>query len=84
MTECQLDELWRFVHTKEAHLLSAQLFCETYGDACVWLAVASVWRWVLAFVVGKRTQESADPLLDRVNFVTDDDRPLFTRDQLPE
>lgn len=84
VTECQLDELWSFVHTKEAHLLSAQIFCETYGDAWVWLAFAPVWRLVLAFVVGKRTQESADQLLDRVNFVTDDYLPFFTSDQLPE
>ena len=33
VTECQLDELWGFVHTKEAHLPCAKLSCETYGDA---------------------------------------------------
>jgi len=36
VTECQLDELWGFVHTKEAHLPCAKLSCETYGDAWVW------------------------------------------------
>jgi hypothetical protein len=36
------------------------------------------------YVVGKRTQESADLLLDRVVRVTDDYIPLFTSDQLPE
>lgn len=71
VTECQLDELWGFVHTKEAHLLETQIYKETYGDAWVWLAFAPVWRLVLAFVVGKRTQESADLLLDRVKQVTD-------------
>src|SRR5712691_10988081 len=30
--ECQLDELWGFVHTKEAHLPGAKLYCATYGD----------------------------------------------------
>ena len=84
VTECQLDELWSFVHTKEAHLPYAKIYCETYGDAWVWLAFAPVWRLVLAFVVGKRTQESADRLLDRVNYVTDDHIPFFTSDQLPE
>ena len=84
MTECLLDELWSVVHTQEAHLLSAQIFCETSGDAWGWLAFGPVGRLVLAFVVGKRPQERADQLLDCVNFVTDDDRPLFTRDQLPE
>src|SRR5215813_11834606 len=54
VTECQWDELWGFVHTKEAHLPCAKLYCETSGDAWVWLAFAPVWRVGLAFVVGKR------------------------------
>jgi IS1 family transposase len=84
VTECQLDELWGFVHTKEAHLPWAKPYCETYGDAWVWLAFAPVWRLVLAFVVGKRIQESADLLLDRVKDVTDGHIPFFTSDPLPE
>lgn len=84
VTECQLDELWSFVHTKEAHLPYAKIYCETYGDTWVWLAFAPVWRLVLAFVVGKRNQESADLLLDRVKLVTDEHIPFFTSDRLPE
>jgi IS1 family transposase/transposase-like protein len=84
VTECQLDELWSFVHTKEAHLPYAKLYSDTYGDAWVWLAFAPTWRLVLAFVVGKRDQESANLLLDRVKDVTDDHIPFFTSDQLPE
>ena len=84
VTECQLDELWSFVHTKERNLPYAKIYKETYGDAWVWIAFAPVWRLVLAFVVGKRTQESANLLLDRVAYVTDDHLPLFTSDQLPE
>ncbi len=84
ITECQLDELWSFVHTKEAHLPLAKLSDETYGDAWVWIAFAPVWRLVLAFVVGKRTQESANLLLERVKRVTDEHIPFFTSDQLPE
>ena len=61
LTECQLDELWSFVHTKEQNLLTAKLVCETYGDAWIWLAFAPVWRLVVAFVVGKRTQSVALP-----------------------
>lgn len=82
--ECQLDELWSFVHTKEPHLPGAKIYKETYGDAWVWLAIAPVWRLVLAFVVGKRTQENANLLLDRVAYVTDAHLPWFTSDQLPE
>lgn len=83
VTECQLDELWSFVHTKEAHLPYAKIYCETYGDAWVWVAFAPVWRLVLAFVVGKRTQTTANLLLDRVKDVTDEHIPFFTSDQLP-
>ena len=84
VTECQLDELWSFVHTKERNLLYAKTYCETYGDAWVWVAFAPVWRLVLAFVIGKRNQDSANLLLDRVACVTDDHIPFFTSDQLPE
>jgi IS1 family transposase/transposase-like protein len=84
VTECQLDELWSFVHTKERNLPGAKIYQETYGDAWVWLAFAPVGRLVLAFVVGKRNQASANLLLDRVAYVTDDQLPWFTSDQLPE
>lgn len=81
--ECQLDELWSFVHTKEAHLPSAKGLCESYGDAWVWLAFAPLWRVILAFVVGERTQESADLLLERLKDVTNGHVPFFTSDQWP-
>ena len=84
VTECQLDELWSFVHTKEAHLSCAKIYCESYGDAWVWLAFNPVSRLIVAFVVGKRTQEDANLLLDRVKSVTDAHIPFFTSDQLPE
>jgi transposase-like protein/IS1 family transposase len=84
VTECQLDELWSFVHTKQDNLECAKFYDETYGDAWVWLAFAPIWRLVLAFVVGKRTQTSANLLLDRVAYVTDEHIPFFTSDQLPE
>jgi len=80
----QLDELWSFVHTKEAHLPGAKLYGATYGDAWVWIAFAPVWRLVLAFVIGKRDQANADLLLARVAHVTDHHIPFFTSDQLPE
>src|SRR5215212_4612026 len=84
VAECQLDELLSFVHTKEQHLEAAKLFCTTYGDAWICIAFAPVWRLVLAFVAGKRTQESANLLLERVAHVTDATTPSFTSDQLAE
>src|SRR5713101_4798722 len=83
VTECQLDELWSFVHTKEHHLLTAKLLCESSGDSWVWVAFAPAWRLVVAFVVGKRTQENAHWLLKGVVAVTDTHIPFFTSDQLP-
>jgi IS1 family transposase/transposase-like protein len=82
--ECQLDEIWSFIHTKQRHLPFARLYDETYGDAWVWVAFAPVWRLVLALVIGKRTQQSADLLLDRGLQVTAEYIPFFTRDPLPE
>ncbi|KAF0250039.1 MAG: hypothetical protein FD167_550 [bacterium] len=79
--ECQLDELWSFVHTKEQHLESAKLICESYGDAWVWIAFAPLWRLVVAFVIGKRTQQQAALLLKRVRAVSDEHVPFFTSDQ---
>jgi transposase-like protein/IS1 family transposase len=84
VSECQVDQLWSFVHTKEQNLYAAKLWCETYGDAWVWIAFAPVWRVVLAFVVGKRTQESANLLLSRVVQVTDEKVPFLESDQLAE
>lgn len=84
VSECQLDELWSFVHTKQDNLPGAKRYSETYGDAWVWIAFAPVWRLVVAFVIGKRTQENANLLLARVAQVTDTHIPFFTSDQLPE
>lgn len=84
VTECQLDELWSFIHTKEQHVEAAKLWCVTYGDAWVWLAFAPVWRLMVAFVIGKRTQPSGNLLLERVKYVTTTGIPFFTSDQLAE
>jgi len=83
VTECQRDELWSFVHTKEHPLAAAKRWSDTYGDAWVGVAFATEGRLVVAFVVGKRTQEHANLLLDRVGYVTDDYIPFFISDQLP-
>jgi IS1 family transposase len=84
VSECQLDELWSFVHTKDRNLANASRCCAEYGDCWIWLAVAPRWRLVLAFVAGKRTQPQANLLLRRVVAVTDGTIPFFTSDQLAE
>lgn len=82
ITECQLDELWSFVHKKEAHLSSLEKIRMLYGDAWVWIAFAPAWRLVPAFVIGKRVQENANLLLERLKTVSCGFIPFFTSDQL--
>ena len=81
--ECQLDELWSFIHTKQENLPGAKDYVETYGDAWVWLALAPVWRLVLGFVIGKHDPTHADRLVAQVAWVTDQTVPFFTSDQWP-
>jgi IS1 family transposase len=83
VTECQLDELWSFIHTKQENLPGAMQYADTYGDAWVWLAFAPVWRLVLGFVIGKHDQTYADRLVEQVAWVTDETVPFFTSDQWP-
>lgn len=83
VTECQLDELWGFIHTKQENLAGAKEYLDTYGDAWVWLAFAPVWRLVLGFVIGHHDQTQADRLVEQVAWVTDDTIPFFTSDQWP-
>jgi hypothetical protein len=52
VAECQLDEKCSFIHTKERHLDAAKLWCTTSGDAWVWIALAPLWRLIVAFVSG--------------------------------
>ena len=55
LLECQLDELWTFIHKKEDRLTSLEKLAEVSGDAWVWMAFSPVYKLVPAWVVGKRT-----------------------------
>jgi len=66
VTDCQLNELWSFVHPKEDLFLMVQIDRETDGDAWIWVVFFPVWRLILVFGVSKRSQDSADLLVDRV------------------
>jgi transposase-like protein/IS1 family transposase len=83
ITEGQLDELWSFVRKKEAHLTIAEKVLALYGEAWVWIAFAPAWRLAAAFVVGKRDQDNANVLLERLHAVSCGYIPFFTSDQLP-
>jgi transposase-like protein/IS1 family transposase len=48
----QADELWTFVHTKEAHVRRDSP--KEWGDAYVWMAIDSETKMVLSYLVGKR------------------------------
>ena len=81
--ECQLDELWTFIHKKEDHLTSLEKLAEVSGDAWVWIAFSPVCKLVPAWVVGKRTLRYARRLLFRLKSATDGHIPFFTSDALP-
>ncbi len=81
--ECQLDELWTFIHKKEGHLSPLEKLAEVYGDAWVWIAFSPVYKVVPAWVVGKRTLRYARRLLFRLKSATDGYIPFFTSDELP-
>jgi IS1 family transposase len=71
-------ELWSFVRKKEAHLTIAEKVLALYGDAWVWIAFAPAWRLAAAFVVGKRDQDNANMLLQRLHAVSCGSIPFFT------
>jgi IS1 family transposase len=81
LSECQLDEMWSFVYKKEKRLTATEKVLSHYGDAWVWIAFAPQWRLVPAFVVGKREQEQANLLIERLKGVSCGHIPFFTSDQ---
>jgi len=54
----QADELWTFVHTKEAHLNPGD--SGEWGDSYIWMAIDSETKMVLSYLVGKRGIASAN------------------------
>jgi transposase-like protein/IS1 family transposase len=53
----QADELWTFVHTKEAHLRDDGP--KEWGDQYIWMAIDSETKMVLSYLVAKRDGGSA-------------------------
>lgn len=53
----QADELWTFVHTKEAHLYGETP--KEWGDQYIWMAIDSETKMVLSYLVAKREGSSA-------------------------
>jgi len=53
----QADELWTFVHTKEAHLYGDTP--TEWGDQYIWMAIDSETKMVLSYLVAKREGTSA-------------------------
>jgi hypothetical protein len=78
VSACPRDALWSVVPPKEAPRPGAKLYGDTAGDAWVWIALAPVWRVVLACVSGTREQAGAAGLLARVAPGPDDAMPWVT------
>lgn len=87
ITECQLDELWTFVHTfvrkKEAHLTPLEQMLNLYGDTWVWIAFAPMSKLVPVWVAGKRTLTESKTLVKCLKNRLDEHIPFFTSDDLP-
>jgi IS1 family transposase len=83
LPECQLDELWTFIHKKEGRLTSLEKLAEVYGDAWGWIAFSPVCKLVPAWVVGKRTLPHARRLLFRLKSATDGHILFCTSEALP-
>ena len=81
--EIQLDELWSFLRKKEANLTELEALRQEFGDCWVWVAFDPIRKLVVAFVIGKRTQENAIRLLQAVRrTLRPGSLPLFTSDEL--
>ncbi len=73
----QADELWTFVHTKEAHLLPGSPV--EWGDAYIWMAIDSETKMVLSYHVAKRDalaaydfiRDLSERVTGRFQFTTD-------------
>lgn len=57
----QFDELWTFVHTKEAHLRRRDP--AEWGDAYTWVALDSQTKLIISHLVGKRDAASANEFI---------------------
>jgi len=57
----QADELWTFVHTKEAHLNPGD--SGEWGDSYIWMAIDSESKMILSYLVGKRGIASANEFI---------------------
>jgi IS1 family transposase len=56
----ELDEQWDFIAKKQRHVKDGDP--NSYGDAWVFIALASTQKAVLSYVVGKRTAENTEAL----------------------
>lgn len=83
ISECQLDELWTFVHKKEDHLEPIDQVLGVYGDAWIWIAFAPRCKLIVTWIVGKRTVAEAKRLIKCLKMRLDGQIPFFTSDQLP-
>jgi IS1 family transposase len=72
MEFCQEKKLPRLAEGKE----------ETDGSCWIWIALASEHRLILALVVGPRSQQSANQLIERTASVMRGPLPLFVSDGL--
>jgi IS1 family transposase len=81
----QLDEIWSFVHCKQANVGSAKAAPDRAGDVWTWVAIDADTKLVPSWRVGDRSAETAEAfvrdlasrLRNRVQITTDGHKPYL-------
>jgi IS1 family transposase/transposase-like protein len=69
-TDVQADEMWNFIGKKESHKGPEEAHNDEIGDCYNWVAMDRKTKLVLAFVVGRRTAQSAMDLMRKLRRAT--------------
>jgi IS1 family transposase len=59
----EVDEIWTFVDTKQAHIRPERIHDETIGDQYLFIALDQDTKVIPTFAIGKRTRETTERFL---------------------
>lgn len=78
--EVEADETWGFVAKKEGHKRAEESGCDEIGDAYCFIGMERNTKLVLAWHLGKRTQENTDRFIGKLAYATSEDRFQLSTD----
>jgi transposase-like protein/IS1 family transposase len=82
VSDVQADEIWSFIGKKESHKKPEEAHDDSIGDCYVWTALEARSKLVLAYVVGRRTNNNAMELMRKLRAATCESRFQLTTDGL--